>query len=310
MYLGRLHRGTNQGLPRSRCPVVTGLGHVDVGPARAAYARDKNPPALIPVILSPLVPPAEIPFAFRDLHAADLSEWNAGTPSIEFDEMLRALESLVRRSEPSQTSEPTKEGPAVPPPSPRRLRIALGSIAAAVIVALFIYGRRSGTPSTSTVPHTVLPNSVPQHTEAPYFLKEYRVGMKGGGGHWSQWMIFDLRVYPDGPITAPINLENDVRGESFCGSFKLELHDSRDNALLFSEESPALCIRGKSLDGRVVNEGPQGWTLQATSETTERFIQHPAVYGVRSKYTAGNWSLSGLVSARLVSGRLVPDIEK
>jgi hypothetical protein len=131
--------------------------------------------------------------------------------------------------------------------------------------------------------------------------------MKGGDGHWSQWMIFDLRVYPDGTITAPITMGNDVQGEAFWGSFKLELHEKPNNALLFSEESHAYCIRGKGLDGRVVDEGPQEWTMRTTPEIAERFMAHPGVYGVRAKYNAGNWHLTGLSSARVVSGRLVPD---
>jgi hypothetical protein len=138
----------------------------------------------------------------------------------------------------------------------------------------------------------------------------YRVGMKGGDGHWSQWMIFELRVYPNGTITAPITMENDVSGASFCGSLKLELHEGKSNALLFSEESKAYCIRGKGLDGRVVDEGPQEWTMQTTPEIAERFMADPAVYGVRAKYSAGNWPLTALTMARVVSGRLVPDIEK
>jgi hypothetical protein len=120
-------------------------------------------------------------------------------------------------------------------------------------------------------------------------------------------MIFDLRVYPNGTITAPITMRNEVTGEPFCGSFKLELHDLRDNALLFWEESPALCVGGKSADGPVVEEGPQGWTMHTTQDVAERFMQHPAVYGVREKYSIGDWSLGGLLPAKTVSGRLVPD---
>ena len=91
----------------------------------------------------------------------------------------------------------------------------------------------------------------------PYTLPGYRVGMNGGNPGASQWIIFDLNVYPDGTITAPLVLENNVWGEGFCGTIRLELHDLRDNALLFAAESTYLCIGSKGLNGHAVRSGPK-----------------------------------------------------
>ena len=59
----------------------------------AAHARDRNPPALVPILIAP----ATIPFAFSNLHAADLCHWRPGQKSIEVEELFRSIESLVRR---------------------------------------------------------------------------------------------------------------------------------------------------------------------------------------------------------------------
>jgi len=44
--------------------------------------------------------------------------------------------------------------------------------------------------------------------------------------------IKGMLQHPDGTILAPFDVEDDVLGQSFCGTFRLELHDLRDNALL------------------------------------------------------------------------------
>lgn len=59
----------------------------------AAHGRDRNPSALIPVLISP----SNIPFAFRDLHAADLSAWQPGDRGVEFQELLASIDRLVPR---------------------------------------------------------------------------------------------------------------------------------------------------------------------------------------------------------------------
>ena len=118
----------------------------------------------------------------------------------------------------------------------------------------------------------------------PYQLPNYRVGMNGGNPGASQWMNFDLSVYPDGTVLAPFNVENDVFGQSFCGTFRLELHDLRDNALLFAAESPGGCISSKGLDGHAVHSDNAMWRLQTSPEIAQRFMAHPSVYGVKSQY--------------------------
>jgi hypothetical protein len=127
--------------------------------------------------------------------------------------------------------------------------------------------------------------SAQAQTGAPYNNK-YDVGMKGGGGHYSQWIKLDINVYPDGTVTAPIVMENDVFGEGFCGTVRLELHDLRDNALLFAAESPAYCIGSKGTDGHAVREGPVSWVMHMSPEIARQFMAHPSVYGVKSGYKA------------------------
>jgi TPR repeat protein len=58
----------------------------------ASYGRRRG--ILIPV----LVAATEIPFGYDDIHAADLTGWRPGTTSIEFDELVSALEVLAPRA--------------------------------------------------------------------------------------------------------------------------------------------------------------------------------------------------------------------
>ena len=59
----------------------------------AAHGRDRNPSALIPVLISE----SNIPFAFRDIHAADLRAWQPGNREVEFQELLSSIDRLVPR---------------------------------------------------------------------------------------------------------------------------------------------------------------------------------------------------------------------
>ena len=59
----------------------------------AAHGRDRNPPALIPITIVP----ATIPFAFRQLQSADLSAWQPGERSVEYDEVLVEISRRVPR---------------------------------------------------------------------------------------------------------------------------------------------------------------------------------------------------------------------
>lgn len=59
----------------------------------AAHGRDRNPSALIPVLISE----SNIPFAFRDLHAADLRAWQPGNRGVEFQELLSSIDRLAPR---------------------------------------------------------------------------------------------------------------------------------------------------------------------------------------------------------------------
>jgi TPR repeat protein len=58
----------------------------------ASYGRSRG--ILIPV----LVAATEIPFGYNDIHAADLTGWNPHATSIEFDELVSALEVLAPRA--------------------------------------------------------------------------------------------------------------------------------------------------------------------------------------------------------------------
>jgi hypothetical protein len=62
----------------------------------AAHGRDRN--ALIPITIAP----ANIPFAFRHLQSADLCAWQPAEPSVEYQEVLAAIESMAPRPRISQ----------------------------------------------------------------------------------------------------------------------------------------------------------------------------------------------------------------
>jgi len=150
----------------------------------------------------------------------------------------------------------------------------------------------------------VIPFVIAQ-AQAPYRLP-YAVGMNGGNPGASQWFQLDLSVYPDGTITAPIILTNDVFGEGFCGTVRLELHDLRDNALLFAAESQGYCIGSKGLGGHENRVGPIAWTMHTSPEVAQRFMNHPSVYGVRSQYNADSWFFDGFKQAVILAAKLIP----
>lgn len=69
----------------------------------AAHGRDRNPSALIPILIAQ----ASIPFAFRHLHAADLCAWQPGDRGVEFGELLSSIDRLAPRpAAPPRPSEP------------------------------------------------------------------------------------------------------------------------------------------------------------------------------------------------------------
>src|SRR3954462_5888186 len=59
----------------------------------AAHARDRQPSVLIPI----LIQPAQLPFAFRDLHAANLCKGKPRERGIEFEQLLGSIEALAPR---------------------------------------------------------------------------------------------------------------------------------------------------------------------------------------------------------------------
>ena len=75
----------------------------------AAKGRARH--ILIPVLIAP----AEIPFGYDHLHAADLTVWRSGSRALEFNELVSAIESLVPRSPRTLGSDQTSvPGPSTP----------------------------------------------------------------------------------------------------------------------------------------------------------------------------------------------------
>jgi hypothetical protein len=81
----------------------------------AALGHDRNPPALIPVLIAA----AAISFAFRHLQAADLCAWRPGDRGIGVEEVFAAIATLVPRSAGEarerafQVSKPVRPQPGV-----------------------------------------------------------------------------------------------------------------------------------------------------------------------------------------------------
>jgi hypothetical protein len=58
----------------------------------AAYGRTRD--VLIPV----LIDATTIPFGYEDIQAANLITWQPGRRTLEFDDLLRAIETVASRS--------------------------------------------------------------------------------------------------------------------------------------------------------------------------------------------------------------------
>jgi hypothetical protein len=129
--------------------------------------------------------------------------------------------------------------------------------------------------------------------------------MNGGNPGASQWFQLELHVYADGTMTIKQTLTNDTL-DGWCGSYRIELHDLRDNALLFAANSAEYCIGGKSFDTRFLERrGEAGvWVLNMDPSTARRFMAHPSVYGVRSAYRSIPFG-SGVFQVLGTVGRVV-----
>jgi formylglycine-generating enzyme required for sulfatase activity len=110
-------------IKESRVVVVLWSPHSVASPwvrLEAAHGRDRNPRALIPIVIAP----AEIPFGFQHLQAADLQTWQPGDRGIEFEELLSSIDSLATRQAalaegaepPRRTSTHPSTGPGKRPP--------------------------------------------------------------------------------------------------------------------------------------------------------------------------------------------------
>jgi len=80
------------------CRVVVVLWSPDAVKSRwvrseAAHGLNRTPPALVPVLIATTT----IPFRFEDVQAADLTMWRPKTKSIEYDELISAIQLLAPR---------------------------------------------------------------------------------------------------------------------------------------------------------------------------------------------------------------------
>jgi hypothetical protein len=102
-----------------------------------------------------------------------------------------------------------------------------------------------------------------------------------------------MQLYDDGTIEAPLWFRNDVFGESFCGGVHMELHDLRDNSLLFSADSPTYCIGGKDLGGHE-NSATIAWRVATTPEIAPTYAAHPSLRITAINYSSNNVIVEGL----------------
>ena len=147
-----------QALKEAKCVIVLWSGiSITSEWVRNEASEGKRRGILVPVFLDPVDPP----LAFRLLNAADLSQWQAGTPHVEFDKLIERVTELIGQTRSAATTSSVQQTLYPPTPSSSqstkkllRFPLAIASlmiiVVSAVIGAYFVKGRQTApvTPGT------------------------------------------------------------------------------------------------------------------------------------------------------------------
>jgi hypothetical protein len=97
-------------LDNARCVIVAWSRHSVNSTWVTEEADDgKRRGVLVPVLLDPV----EQPRGFREIQAADLTDWEPGRPSLRFDELVKDIRGLLHSAQTRPSDKPV-ESPAVP----------------------------------------------------------------------------------------------------------------------------------------------------------------------------------------------------
>jgi hypothetical protein len=123
------------------------------------------------------------------------------------------------------------------------------------------------------------------------FRANYDIAMNGGNPGASQWFKLVIMVNEDGAILIHNTLDNDVM-RGWSGSYAFELHDIRDNSLLFRIDSPVYRM-GPKPPGQHVMQQAADINQAIAPDIAQRFITYPSMYGYSLFYEPGDWVFTG-----------------
>jgi hypothetical protein len=132
-----------------------------------------------------------------------------------------------------------------------------------------------------------------ERKKCPY-QNNYGIAMNddGHGGH-SQWFKLSIIVQPNGAISINQTVENDVFGQDWFGTYRLEFHDLRDNSLIWAATSAGYHCPSKGINGHAVDVNVGVWNTQMNQAAATQFLANPSLYGVKGDYS-NNISLETL----------------
>ncbi len=127
----------------------------------ARHAAERG--VLIPVFIDE----TQLPIAFNDLHAINLSDWSAGTAAPEMESLLRSVAALVTPSGGSRIAAAPSVAVAGSRRFPRSGYIGIAAFVIALIVIAAITLKPKRSPDVVSVPTDTVKTSDPAHTTQP-----------------------------------------------------------------------------------------------------------------------------------------------